>query len=126
MSASFNGNPCTTIIICCNNPTNAIDETDFITYNLLSSLVRCIPKQNVLIIGEDMNAQIGKEETNKFCLHNSSNRNEEYLTDFSLESKLIWLNTKFFKKWEKIMELHQRKLPESTDRLYHHKQVVDK
>ena len=44
-------------------------------YNELSSIVRSIPKDNVIIIGGDMNAQIGEEESNKFCLHNLSNRN---------------------------------------------------
>ena len=37
-------------------------------HNGLSSLDQHIPKQNVLIIGEDMNAQIGKNENNKFLL----------------------------------------------------------
>ena len=53
---------------------------------------------NVLIISGDMNAQIGKDERNKFCLHNLSNRNGEYLTDFSLENRLSCLNTKFRKE----------------------------
>ena len=79
----FNGNP-NTMIISSYSPTNAGDETDLITfYNELFSLVRCIPKHNILIIGKDTNAQIGKDENNKFCLHNSSNRNGEYLTAFS-------------------------------------------
>ena len=50
---------------------------------------------NILII-EDMNAQIGKDENNKFCLHNLSNRNEEYLANFLLKNRL---KTKFLKKW---------------------------
>ena len=41
-------------------------------YNELSSLVRCIPKHNVLIIGGDINAQIGKVETK-----NSANTNSQ-------------------------------------------------
>ena len=45
-----------------NRPTNIFDESDLTTlYNRLSLLVRLIPKQNVLI-GRDMNAQIGKDE----------------------------------------------------------------
>ena len=44
----------------------------------LSSFAQHIPKHNVLIIGGDMNAQISKDENNKFCLHNLSNRNGEY------------------------------------------------
>ena len=41
-----------------------------------------------------MNAQTNKDENNKFCLHNSSNRNREYPTDISLENRLTSLNTK--------------------------------
>ena len=55
-------------------------------------------KHNVLIIGGDMNAQTDNDETNKFCLHNSLNKNGEYLTDFSLENRVIWVYTKFQKK----------------------------
>ena len=84
MAATFNGNS-RTKIISCSYPTNARDEMDLTTfYNELSSLVRSILKHNVLVIGGDMNAQIGKNENNKFSLHNSSNINVKYLTDFSL------------------------------------------
>ena len=56
--ATFNGDPRATIISCY-SPTNVSEETEFITfYGELSSLVRSIPKHNVLIIGGDMNAQI--------------------------------------------------------------------
>ena len=83
----FNGNPMTTIISCC-SPTNASDETDHITfYNELSSLVRGILKYNLLIIGGNMNAQIGKNKNNKISLHNSLNRDEDHLTDFSYENE---------------------------------------
>ena len=44
-----------------------------------------------------MNAQIGKNVNHKFSLHNSSNRHEEHLTDFTLENRLTCLNTKFQK-----------------------------
>ena len=49
-----------------------------------------------------MNAQIGKDENNKFCLHNMLNRNGEYLADFSLKNKLTYLNTKFQKSEGKL------------------------
>ena len=62
MVATFNGNPRATIISCY-SPTNVSEETEFITYDVLSSLVRNIPKHNVLVIGGDMNVQIGKTET---------------------------------------------------------------
>ena len=74
MVAMFNSNPNTTIIICY-SPTNASDETDLITfYNELYYLDHTILKHTILIIGGDMNAQISKNENNKFSLHNSSNR----------------------------------------------------
>ena len=95
MVATFKDNTRSTIIFfyC---PTNVSDETDHIAfYNELSSFVRSIPKHNVLIIGWDMNAQIGKNVNNKFSLHDLSNRNEEYLTDFTLENRLPCLNAQF-------------------------------
>ena len=80
MCVSFNNNPCTTIISCY-SPINASNKIDIITfYNKLSSLV-----QHILINSGDMNAQIGKGKNNKFCLHNSSNRNGKYLTLFNRE-----------------------------------------
>ena len=85
MVATFNGNASTTIISC-NSLTNVKNEADLIPfYNELSSLFRSIPKQNVLIISGDMNAQISKNVYNKFSLHNSSNKNEEHLIDFTLK-----------------------------------------
>ena len=46
------------------SPTNVSEETELVTfYDELSSLVRSIPKHNMLVIGGDMNAQIGKTET---------------------------------------------------------------
>ena len=61
--ATFTGNPRATIIFC-NIPANLSEETDLIAiYKELYSLVRSIPKHNVLVIGGDMNAQIGKTKT---------------------------------------------------------------
>ncbi len=77
MIATFNGKP-TATIISCYSPTNVSEETDLIAfYNELSSLV--------LIIGGEMNAQTGKNLNHKFSLQNSSNRNGEHLTDFTLQ-----------------------------------------
>ena len=36
-------------------------------YNELSSLVRSIPKHNVLVVDGDMKTQTGKNVKNKFC-----------------------------------------------------------
>ena len=65
MVATFNSGPSVTIISCYNT-TNVSEETDLIAfYNELSSLVLSILKHNVLIGGE-MNAQIGKNVNPKF------------------------------------------------------------
>ena len=83
--------------------TNVSEETDLIVfYDELSSLVRSIPKQNVLVIGGDMKAQIGKNVNHKFSLHNSPNRNGQHLTVFTLENILICLNTNFQKSNGKL------------------------
>ena len=97
MVTTLNGNPSTTII--CHSPINVSEETDLIVFwDELSSLVRSITKHNVLVIGGDMNAQIGKNLNHKFSLHNSSNRNRQHLTDFTLENRLTCLNTNFQKR----------------------------
>ena len=102
MVATFNGNPSTTIISCY-SPTNVSDETDLTTsYNELSYLVGSTSKYNILIIGGDMNGQIGKNVNHKYSLHNSSNRNGEHLSDFTIENRLTCLNTKFQKRKRKL------------------------
>ena len=102
MVATFKGNPRATIISCY-SPTNASEETELITfYDKLSSLVRSIPKHNVLVIGGDMNAQIGKNRNHKYSLHNSSNRNGQHQTDFTIENRLTCLNTNFQKREGKL------------------------
>ena len=64
MAATFNGNIRATIISCY-SPTNVSEETELVTfYDELSSLVRSIPKHNMLVIGGDMNAQITKNGNN--------------------------------------------------------------
>ena len=93
MSATFNGNPCMTIVSCY-SPTNASNETDIETFHSgLSSLCRHTPTHNVLIIGGDMNAHIGRNENNRFSLHNTPNRNGDLLAEFYLENRLVCLNT---------------------------------
>ena len=63
MVASFDGNSSATIISY-NSPTNVSEETELIAfYDESFSLVRSIPRHNVLVIAGDMNAQIIKTET---------------------------------------------------------------
>ena len=98
MVATFNGNPRATIISCY-SPTNVCEETELIAfYDELSSLVRSIPKHYVLVIGGDINAQIGKNGNHKYSLRNSSKRNGQHLTDFTIENRLTCLNTNFKKR----------------------------
>ena len=102
MAATLNGNSRETIIYCY-SPTNVNEETELVTfYDELSSLVRSIPKHNMLVIGRDINAQIGKNGNNKYSLHNASNRNGPHLTDFMIENKLACLNTNYQKREGKL------------------------
>jgi len=42
-------------------------------YNNLSSLVRDVPNHNVLLVAEDFNAHLGKEQQNKFTVYQENN-----------------------------------------------------
>ena len=107
MAATFNGNPKATIISCY-SPTNVGEETELVTFDKeLSSLVRSIPKHNLIVIGGDMNAQIGKNRNNKYSLHNTSNRNGQHLTDFMIEKKFNMPQYKLSEKVGKIINLHK-------------------
>ena len=106
MVATFNDNPWATVISCyC--PTNVNEETELIAfYDELSSPVRSIPKDIVLVIGGDMNAQIRKNGNHKYSLHNSSNRKVQHLTDFMIENRLTCLNKNFQKRRENYGPTH--------------------
>ena len=102
LAATFNGNPRATIISCYSS-TNVSEETELVAfYDELSSLVRSIPKHNLLVIGRDLNAQIGKNRNNKYSLHNTSNRNGQHLIDFMIENRLTCLNTNYQKREGKL------------------------
>ena len=102
MTATFNGNPRITIISCY-SPTNVSEETElYAFYDELSSLVRSIPKHNLLVIGGDMNAQIGTNGNNRYSFHNTSNRNGQHLTYFMMEIRLTCLNTNYQKREGKL------------------------
>ena len=102
MVATFNGNPRASIISCY-SPTNISEETELIAfYDELYSLVRRITKHNLLAIGGDMNAQIGKNGIHKYSRHKSSNRNGQHQTDFTIENRLTCLNTNFQKRKVKL------------------------
>ena len=106
-------------VVSCYSPTNVSDETDITKfYNELFSPCRQIPKHNVLVVRGDMNVQIGKNENNKYCLHNIPNRNGELLAGFSLENRLKY---KIPKKKRQTMDLHIPKQYKIPIRLYPNK-----
>ena len=63
--ATVNGHPWTVFVsfYCPNNTNDETDITNF--YNEISYLIRHISKHKVLIIGGNMNANIGKDGKNK-------------------------------------------------------------
>ena len=77
----------------------------------LASLTRQIPKHNMLVIGGDFNAQLGKLNNYKFSYHTNANRNGNMLHNFINENNLICLNTHFQKK---IGQLWTHKAPNKT------------
>ena len=102
LAAMFNGNPRATIISCY-SPTNDSEESELVAfYDELYSLVRSIPKHNLLVIGGDMNAQIGNNGNNKYSLHNTSNSNGQHLTDFMTENRLTYFKTNYQKREGKL------------------------
>ena len=89
MYTTSNGNPCT-MIVSCYSHTSASGETDITILNdKLFPFAQHIHKHNILIISGDINAQIHKDENNKFGLHHLPIRNDEYLTDFSLKKSFM-------------------------------------
>ena len=67
-------------------------------YSELSSLTRQIPKHNVTLIAGDFNAKLGNTDSFKNSLHGMPNRNGEFLKDFLIENKLVYLNTYYQKR----------------------------
>ena len=73
----------------------------------LASFTRQIPKHNILVIGGDFNAHIGKLNNSKFSYH----RNGNMLHNFIKENNLICLNTHLQKK---VGQLWTHKAPNKT------------
>ena len=100
--ATFNGNPQTTIISCY-SPTNASEQSiaeEF--YSELAKLIKEIPKHHVIIVGGDMNAQIGKEDCKGTHYHETTNRNGQLLLELMNECGMVNLMTNYQKKRGKI------------------------
>ena len=102
MVATFHGIPNTTIISCY-SPTNVSEELKVEQFYMeLASLTRQIPKHNILVIGGDFNAQLGKLNNSKFSYLTTANRNGNMLHNFINENNLICLNIHFQKKVEQL------------------------
>ena len=100
--ATFHDNPEPTLISGF-SPTNIADEQEVIDlYDDLPSITRSVPKYNVLIIGRDLNPQIGQSMHHEFTYHYTSNRNGEYLEHFLIENILLCINTQFQKRRGKL------------------------
>ena len=75
----FMGNPLTTVISCY-SPTNMSDQEETERFYVdLTSYTRHIPKHNVLVIGGDFNAHLGKENGYKYSFYINTNRNGNML-----------------------------------------------
>jgi len=98
LTASFNGNPQTTIISCY-SPTNVSDEEDALAFiNQLTDLIKAVPKHNVLIVGGDMNAKLSKNDCHGNSYHDETNRNGRFLLDLVAGCELFSLNNSFRKR----------------------------
>ena len=70
--------------------------------SVTSFLPLIIASPNTTLKKSVENTQTGKNVNNKFSLENSSNRNGEHLTDFTLENRLTRLSTKYQKRKGKL------------------------
>jgi len=101
VSASFTGNPATTIISCY-SPTNCSDEDDISGfYRDLADTISNIPSHNLVLLCGDFNAQLGNDDF-RFSFHDSTNRNGSHLQDFITEFNLIVTNTHIQKPRRKL------------------------
>ena len=102
MIATFNGNPQTTIISCY-SPTNVSDVTvaeDF--YSDLANLIKEVPKHNMILVGGDMNAQVGEVHRKGTHFHESTNRNGKLLIELMKECGMVNLMTNYQKRKGKL------------------------
>ena len=114
MVATFHGDPDTTIISCY-SPTNVSEELEVEQFYMeLASLTRQIPKHNMLVIGGDFNAHLGKLNNSKFSYHTKSNlkNNADIRNKFIIEVKTISRLCKMMKKqYQPTQHTHTLKLP---------------
>ena len=97
MTAEFDGNPKTTVIVVY-APTNCADEVEVEEfYNDLRDTLQDVPAHNFLACIGDFNARLGPDEV-PFTYHDVTNRNGKYLVELLSEYSLIAANTQFKKQ----------------------------
>jgi hypothetical protein len=107
MTAEFDGNPKTSIIVVYAPTNNSEEEETEGFYNELRNTLQDIPAHNFLALIGDLNARLGPSDA-PYTLHNQTNRNGEYLADLLLEFGLIAANTQFRKRPGKLWTFRDR------------------
>lgn len=103
--ASFNSNPALTTISCY-SPTNCSDVDDVEAfYEDLTDTVSNLPKHNMLLIGGDFNAQLGRQD-HRFSFHPQTNRNGAFLDSILTQFNLQATNTLFQKRRGKLWTIN--------------------
>ena len=94
MTAEFDGNPKTTVILVY-APTICADEVEVKEfYNDLRDTLQDVPAHNFLACIGDFNARLGPDEV-PFTYHDVTNRNGKYLVELLSEYSLIQSNTEY-------------------------------
>ncbi|XP_068697428.1 craniofacial development protein 2-like [Montipora foliosa] len=108
MTAEFNGNPQTTVIVVY-APTNCADEVEVEGfYNDTSNTLQDVPAHNFLACIGDFNARLGPDVV-PFTYHVVTNRNGKYLVESVLsEHSLIVANIWFQKRPGKLWTFTSR------------------
>ena len=97
LSATFQGNPATTVIVAY-SPTNTSPVEDIERfYEELRAAVDSVPAHSFLAITGDFNARLGERDA-LHPYHKITNRNGEFLAEFAKEKELVVTNTLFQKK----------------------------
>ena len=93
--ALFNGNPAVTVISCyCPTKVSSVIEREEFFVEL-SDLLQNIPKHNVLLIGGDINAQVGQNNIKGSVFNETTNENGQLLLDYLRECNLQALNIRY-------------------------------
>ena len=103
--ATFNSNPMLTTI-CCYSPTNCAEvEVVETFYGELNDTISQVPKHNLLLVGGDFNAQLGRQE-HRYSYHAQNNRNGAFMESVLTQFNLRATNTMFQKRDGKLWTIN--------------------